>query len=132
MEGEEDKYLNTQMGATQKVFWRSSEPTEVDQFDPQAPKSPAKFIEKKEEVKKVENKEVSTPPRILRKSASGIRIRSGRSGSAKRIQAPVAPGAKPPMAKGGVKPSPVKATISTSCKYNTFLQILTLNGFLFR
>jgi hypothetical protein len=30
MEGEEDKYLNTQMGATQKVFWRSSEPTEVD------------------------------------------------------------------------------------------------------
>lgn len=134
MEGEDDKYLNTQMGATQKVFWRSSEPTEVDGYDPAAHtpsrinKSPAKLKEKPEEVKKVENKEVSTPPRTLRKSTSGIRIRSNRSGSAKRT--PVATGAKPPMAKGGVKPSPVKATITTSCKYKINLKILTIYGFL--
>ena len=59
MEGEEDKYLYTQMGATQKVFWRSSEPTEVDQYDPAAHtpskiNTPAKLSsEKKEEAKKV-------------------------------------------------------------------------------
>ena len=88
MEAEDDKYLNTQMGATQKVFWRSSEPTEVDSYDPKSHtpskinKSPTKLSDTKEEAKKEEK--VSTPPRTLRKSTSGIRIRSNRSGSAKR------------------------------------------------